>query len=68
MRTAVKPTPTIGKTQQTVTLPTLENTQMAGKGRHDPCIVHRARVVADSLIALTLADMLAMRFGTDWMA
>ena len=68
VRTAVKPTPTIGKTQQTVTLPTLENTQMAGKGRHDPCIVHRARVVADSLIALTLADMLAMRFGTDWMA
>lgn len=68
VRTAVKPTPTIAKTQQTVTLPALENTQMAGKGRHDPCIVHRARVVADSLIALTLADLLALRLGTDWMA
>lgn len=68
VRAAVKPTPTIACTQNTVTLPTLENTVMAGKGRHDPCIVHRARVVADSLIALTLADLLALRFGTDWMA
>ncbi len=68
VRTAVKPTPTIACAQNTVTLPNLENTVMAGKGRHDPCIVHRARVVADSLIALTLADLLALRFGTDWMA
>ncbi len=68
VRLALKPTPTIGKEQSTVTLPDLADTLMAGKGRHDPCIVHRARVVADSMIALTLADLLALRFGTDWLA
>ena len=35
-------------------------------GRHDPAIVHRARVVADSVTALVLCDALAMRYGTDW--
>lgn len=68
VRSAVKPTPTIGREQNTVSLPDLQNVVMAGKGRHDPCIVHRARVVADSMIALALADLLALRFGTDWMA
>lgn len=68
VRSAVKPTPTIGREQNTVSLPDLQNVVMAGKGRHDPCIVHRARVVADSMLALVLADLLALRFGTDWMA
>lgn len=67
VRTAIKPTPTIGQAQDTVSLPECENTQLAAKGRHDPCIVHRAAVVVSSMIALTLADMLALRFGTDWM-
>ena len=36
-------------------------------GRHDPAIVHRARVVADSVTALVLCDALALRYGTDWL-
>lgn len=68
LRTAVKPTPTISLPQSTISLPGLENTTISAKGRHDPCIVQRARVVIDSIIALTLADMLTGRFGTDWMA
>lgn len=67
VRTAIKPTPTIGLPQESVTLPGLDNATLSGKGRHDPCIVQRARVVIDSIIALTLADMLITRFGTDWM-
>ncbi|MBR5783399.1 MAG: chorismate synthase [Clostridia bacterium] len=67
VRTAVKPTPTIAREQQTVSLPSLENTTLAAKGRHDPCIVHRAAVVADSMIALTVADLLVLQNGTDWM-
>ena len=43
------------------------NTTLAAKGRHDPCIVHRARIVADSITALVLADMLTLHFGTDWL-
>ncbi|MBQ9392438.1 MAG: chorismate synthase [Oscillospiraceae bacterium] len=66
-RCAVKPTPSIFRKQQTVDLSTLQNTELELKGRHDPAIVHRARVVADSVTALALCDLLALRFGTDWL-
>ena len=66
-RTAIKPTPSIFKEQQTIDMNTMENTTLQIKGRHDPAIVHRARVVADSITALVLCDQLAMRFGTDWL-
>ena len=64
-RCAVKPTPSIAKTQQTVDFISGENVDYPGKGRHDPCIVHRARVVVDSLCALVLADVLTQRYGTE---
>ena len=67
-RCVIKPTPTISKPQKTVNTKTLENAEILGIGRHDPCIVHRARVVVDSVVALTIADMLSLRFGTDWLA
>ncbi len=66
-RTAVKPTPSIAKEQQTVDLSTGENTTLAVKGRHDPAVVHRARVVIDAVTALCVADMLTGRFGTDYL-
>ena len=68
IQTAVKPTPTIAKEQDTVDLSRGENTTVSGAGRHDPCIVHRARVVADAVVALVLTDLLARRFGTDFLA
>lgn len=67
-RTAVKPTPSIAKEQQTVDLATGENTTLAIKGRHDPAIVHRARIVVDAVTALCVADMLTGRYGTDYLA
>ncbi len=67
-RCAVKPTPTIGKTQETVDFLKNENTNLLAGGRHDPCIVHRARVVVDSITAIVLCDILSGRFGTDWLA
>ena len=63
----VKPTPSIYKTQATVDFINGENRQIEIKGRHDPAIVHRARVVVDSAVALAVCDMLAMRYGTDWL-
>ena len=66
-RVAVKPTPSIYKEQQTIDINTMENTTLQIKGRHDPAIVHRARVVVDSITALVVCDQLAMRFGTDWL-
>lgn len=66
-RTAIKPTPTIFKAQNTVDFGDMTETVLEAKGRHDPAIVHRARVVQDAATAIVLCDMLAMRFGTDWM-
>lgn len=67
-RCAVKPTPTISKEQETVDFVNMENTVLKATGRHDPCIVHRARVVVDSVTALVLCDLLSQKFGTDWLA
>ena len=67
-RTVIKPTPTISKEQKTVDISTMQNTTIAARGRHDPCIVHRAAVVVESVAALVIADMLASKFGTDWLA
>ncbi len=67
MRCAVKPTPTISKEQNTVNTQTKENIAVAFKGRHDPCIVHRARVVVDSIVAIVLCDALSSRYGTEWL-
>ena len=67
-RCAVKPTPSISLEQQTVNPLTGEETILEIKGRHDPAIIHRARVVVDSVTALALCDLLALRFGTDWLA
>lgn len=66
-RCAVKPTPSISREQDTVDFIKGENTQLCIQGRHDPAVVHRARVVADSVTALVLCDLLAQRFGTDWL-
>ena len=66
-RTAIKPTPSIYKAQNTVDFVNMENRELVIHGRHDPAIVHRARVVVDSVTALILCDMLALRFGTDFL-
>lgn len=65
-RCAVKPTPSIRKEQRTVNIAEGREETLAIGGRHDPAIVHRARAVADSVTALVLLDILAQRFGTDW--
>lgn len=65
--TVIKPTPSIYKEQQTVNIDTKENVSFQIQGRHDPAIIHRARVVVDSMTAIVIADMLAMCFGTDWL-
>jgi len=67
-RCVIKPTPSIAKPQQTVDILRKHNAQLEIKGRHDPAIVHRARVVIDAVTAIAVYDMLAGRFGTDYFA
>ena len=61
----IKPTPSIGKAQDTINFLTAENDKIEIKGRHDPAIIRRICVVVDSVCALTLCDLLAQRYGTD---
>lgn len=65
-RCAVKPTPSIYKEQDSVDIVKNEETKLQIKGRHDPAIIHRARVVVDSVTALVVYDLLAAHFGTDF--
>lgn len=67
-RCVIKPTPSIAKEQQTVDIMQQENAMLQIKGRHDPAIVHRARIVIDAVTAIAVYDMLAGRFGTDYFA
>lgn len=67
-RCAVKPTPSIYKEQRSVDLRSGEDAELRIEGRHDPAIIHRARAVVDATAAIALADMLAARFGTDYLA
>ena len=66
-RTVIKPTPSIARSQKTVNFRTMEETEITIAGRHDPAIVHRARVVQDTMTALVLADLLAQHFGLMWL-
>ncbi len=56
VRVAIKPTASIAKSQQTVDISKMTQAQLAVKGRHDACIVPRAVVVVESMIAVTLCD------------
>ena len=56
-RAAFKPTATIGKEQNTVDKEGQETT-LAAKGRHDPCVLPRAVPMVDSMVALVLCDHL----------
>lgn len=65
-RTVIKPTPSIYQQQQSVDMQTKKNVDFSIVGRHDPAIIHRARVVIDSVTAIALVDLASMRFGYLW--
>jgi chorismate synthase len=54
-RVAFKPTATIARAQQTVTA-SGENTELAARGRHDPCVLPRAVPIVEAMVWLVLAD------------
>ena len=53
-----KPTPSISKHQQSVSLSKMENAQLEVKGRHDPCIVPRAVPVVEAAAAIAIYDLI----------
>ncbi len=54
-RVAFKPVATVMREQETVTR-TREDTMIAGRGRHDPCVLPRAVALVEAMAALVLAD------------
>lgn len=66
-RTAVKPTPSIYKQQDTVDYIAKKDAQLSIQGRHDPCIVPRAAIVQTCAAALAVGDLLTARYGARWM-
>ena len=56
-RIAVKPTASIAQPQQTFNLESGKVEELVIKGRHDVCITLRAAVVAESALAIALADL-----------
>ena len=55
-RAAVKPTPSIARTQRSVDLETMENTTLEIRGLHDPCIVPRAVPCMEAAAAIAIMD------------
>lgn len=58
MRAALKPTPSIGATQVTLNVGTMEQDSLNIRGRHDPCIVPRALPAIESAICISLCDLM----------
>jgi chorismate synthase len=55
LRCAFKPVATILAEQDTITSDK-ENTTLAGRGRHDPCVLPRAIPMVEAMCALVLVD------------
>ncbi len=57
-RVAIKPTPSISRRQQSISLSKSENTDLEIQGRHDPCIVPRAIPVVEAAAAIAIFDLI----------
>jgi chorismate synthase len=57
-RAAIKPTPSIARSQESVNLNTMEPETLSISGRHDPCIVPRAVPVMEAAAALAIFDLI----------
>lgn len=62
LRTAFKPPATISKTQDTVDEDG-NATTLAGRGRHDPCVLPRAVPIVEAMTALVLVDHMLLQRG-----
>jgi chorismate synthase len=56
VRVAVKPTPSISQTQNTINTKTMEGAELDIRGRHDACIVPRAVPVVAAMMSVVLCD------------
>lgn len=55
---AIKPTPSIAKEQDSISIEERKNKKLSIEGRHDPCILPRAVPVIEAVSAIVLADLI----------
>ncbi|NMB00348.1 MAG: chorismate synthase [Firmicutes bacterium] len=60
---AIKPTPSIAKTQPSVNIEEMKEEILSITGRHDPCIVPRALVAVEAALAVALLDLMLVAYG-----
>ena len=56
-KVAIKPTPSISRQQQSVSLARMEQQELSVQGRHDPCIVPRAVPVIEAAATIAIFDI-----------
>lgn len=62
-RCALRPTPSIGREQDTVSLGKMRNEKLTVTGRHDACVALRAVPVLEGAVSLALCELLLRREG-----
>ncbi len=65
IQSVVKPTPSIFKQQNSVDYFSKEHVDLTIQGRHDPSIIHRARIVVDSMVAFGILDQWMNNHATE---
>lgn len=65
-KTAIKPTASIGLSQDTVNIKTMTNTTLSLVGRHDPAIVHRVIHVINAVTAYATLEIICRNEGLSW--
>ncbi|MDO5708420.1 MAG: chorismate synthase [Andreesenia angusta] len=59
-KVAIKPTSSISIKQNTINIKDMKETELEVHGRHDPCIVHRAVPVLESVAAIAILDLMLL--------
>lgn len=65
-KVAIKPTPSIGKTQNTVDIVKMEEVELNLLGRHDPAIVNRVVHVVNAVTNYAILEIIIRNEGYSW--
>lgn len=65
-KVAIKPTPSIGKTQNTVDIASMEEVELNLEGRHDPAIVNRVVHVINAVTSYAILELIVRNEGYSW--
>jgi len=65
-KVAIKPTPSIGITQDTVDIAKMEEIKLSLLGRHDPAIVHRVVHVINAVTSYAILELIIRKEGNSW--